>query len=128
MTGDRLPRLEAVHPVLMSRDIARAIRFYAALGFTVAGQDAPDAPTYVVVTRDEVELHLQWHAPIEWSFPNDRPTYRFLVDDVDGLHAYCSKQLSSPDMTAVFDAPWGTREFHLRDPDLNGLQFYRHRS
>ena len=23
------------------------------------------------------------------------------------------------------DTPWGTREFHLRDPDLNGLQYYR---
>ena len=25
------------------------------------------------------------------------------------------------------DTPWGTREFHVRDPDGNGLQFYRPR-
>jgi hypothetical protein len=25
------------------------------------------------------------------------------------------------------DTPLGTREFHLRDPDRNGLQFYRAR-
>ncbi len=24
----------------------------------------------------------------------------------------------------VTDTSWGTREFHLRDPDGNGLQFY----
>ena len=30
-----------------------------------------------------------------------------------------------PDMTDVRDTPWRTREFHVRDPDRNGLQFYR---
>jgi hypothetical protein len=27
--------------------------------------------------------------------------------------------------TEVRDTSWGTREFHVRDPDRNGLQFYR---
>jgi uncharacterized glyoxalase superfamily protein PhnB len=26
--------------------------------------------------------------------------------------------------TEVWDTSWGTREFHVRDPDGNGLQFY----
>ena len=26
------------------------------------------------------------------------------------------------------DTPWGTREFHVHDPDRNGLQFYRARN
>jgi hypothetical protein len=30
-----------------------------------------------------------------------------------------------PDRTAVADTGWGTREFHVRDADGNGLQFYR---
>jgi hypothetical protein len=27
------------------------------------------------------------------------------------------------DITEVRDTAWGTREFHLREPDRNGLQF-----
>jgi hypothetical protein len=28
-------------------------------------------------------------------------------------------------MSTPGDTPWGTREFHVLDPDGNGLQFYR---
>jgi catechol 2,3-dioxygenase-like lactoylglutathione lyase family enzyme len=119
-----VPRLEAVHPVLMSRDMPRSIRFYTSIGFTLAGQDATGDPKYAVLRRDDVELHVQWHDASEWNFPNDRPTYRFIVRHVDAFHRYCAAQLAQPDMTAVWDTAWGTREFHLRDPDLNGLQFY----
>ena len=30
-----------------------------------------------------------------------------------------------PGRTGVSDTAWGTREFHVRDADGNGLQFYR---
>ncbi|HEY0160181.1 MAG TPA: VOC family protein [Thermoanaerobaculia bacterium] len=119
------PRLEAVHPVLMSRDVPRSIRFYALLGFALLGQDDEQAPRYAWIGRDAVELHLQWHDAREWDFPNDRPTYRFVVEDVDGLHGEFAACAGITDMTAVSETPWGTREFHLRDPDRNGLQFYR---
>jgi catechol 2,3-dioxygenase-like lactoylglutathione lyase family enzyme len=119
------PRLEAVHPVLMVRDVPRTIRFYEKLGFTLTGQDDPREPKYAVLQRDGVELHFQWHDAKEWDYPNDRPTYRFLVRDVDGLHRLFRESGEVLDMKDVADTPWGTREFHLRDPDLNGLQFYR---
>ena len=119
------PRLESVHPVLMSRDVARSIRFYQALGFTLAGQDAPHDPKYARIRRDAVELHLQWHDAKEWDYPNDRPTYRFVVPDVDGLYKQFRESGVVSSIKAVSDTPWGTREFHVRDPDLNGLQFYR---
>jgi catechol 2,3-dioxygenase-like lactoylglutathione lyase family enzyme len=119
------PRLEYVHPVLMVRDVQRAIRFYESIGFTLRGQDVSSDPKYAVIQRDDVELHLQWHDAKEWTYPNDRPTYRFLVRDVDGLFAQFVANLANPDIRAPFDSSWGTREFHLRDPDLNGLQFYR---
>jgi predicted enzyme related to lactoylglutathione lyase len=120
-------RLESVHPVLMSRDVTRSIRFYEMLGFALAGQDAEDDPKYARVQRDGVELHLQWHDAKEWEYPNDRPTYRFLVHDVDELYKQFRATSGVSDIRDVFDAPWGTREFHVRDPDLNGLQFYRSR-
>lgn len=118
-------RLEAVHPVVMSRDVRRSIRFYQLLGFVLIGQDVEAAPRYAWMRRDAVELHFQWHDAREWEFPNDRPTYRFVVEDVDGLYRQFREQPEVTDIKPPSDTPWGTREFHLRDPDANGLQFYR---
>ena len=56
-----------------------------------------------------------------------QPTYRFVVTDVDALSAEVDRGGEKLDRTMVEDTPWGTREFHVRDPDKNGLQFYRDR-
>ena len=116
-------KLTAVHPVLMVRDIPAAIAFYRGLGFTLAFQDSVQQPRYAGIRRDAVELHLQWHDAEEWSTGADRPTYRFLVEEVDNLSCEL-KQVKDLDRTPVNDTTWGTREFHVRDPDGNGLQFY----
>ena len=120
-------QLEAVHPVLMSRNITASIQFYERLGFTEVFRDRPDDPRYAGLRRDQVEIHLQWHDPQEWLHPGDRPTYRFVVQDVDGLFHEFHTALPSLDSRGVQDTAWGTREFHVRDPDRNGLQFYRNR-
>lgn len=123
--------LQCVHPVLMSSDLLASTAFYQRLGFTLSFQDHPTAPRYAVVERDGVSLHLQWHDKAEWSCGHDRPTYRFVVQDVDGLYRAFreSGAISTHDpapgpWAAPGDTPWDTREFHLRDPDGNGLQFY----
>lgn len=118
--------IAAVRPVLMVSDIARSIRFYQLLGFELAFKDSESDPKYVGIRRDGVELHLQWHDANELS-PGDRPNYRFLVPEVDELFAEFVARASDFDRTDVRDTPWGTREFHVRDPDRNGLQFYRQR-
>ena len=56
--------------------------------------------------------------------PNDRPSYRFVVQDVEELRREFSESGVS-DMTPVAKTPWGTLEFHARDYDGNLLQFYR---
>lgn len=116
--------LKAVHPVLMVRDIAASLRFYACLGFEQSFVDSAEQPMYAGVRRDGLELHLQWHDASEWSYPNDRPIYRFVVDEVDRLSEGFSAENGITDRTKVWDTDWGTREFHVRDPDGNGLQFY----
>jgi catechol 2,3-dioxygenase-like lactoylglutathione lyase family enzyme len=120
-----MAKLAAVHPVLMVRDVAASIRFYALLGFDLVFSDSPTDPKYAGIRRDAVELHLQWHDAQEWSYPNDRPTYRFVVPNVDELSDEFTNKAVQLDRTDVRDTPWGTREFHVRDPDNNGLQFYR---
>lgn len=119
------PHIDAVHPVLMSRDVVASIRFYEQLGFVRAFGGPPENARYAGVRRDGVELHLQWHDAAEWEYPNDRPTYRFVVADVDGLYQEFRAAGISENIKPVTETQWGTREFHVRDPDGNGLQFYR---
>ena len=120
-------RLGAVHPVLMVRDVTASISFYTRIGFHAFFADDSRSPKYAAVRRDSAELHLQWHDAKEWVSSGDRPTYRFLVSNVDDLFAELTISGSLADVTDVWDTKWGTREFHLRDPDGNGLQFYRNR-
>jgi catechol 2,3-dioxygenase-like lactoylglutathione lyase family enzyme len=119
------PHIDAVLPVLMSRDVDASIRFYARLGFVRIFGGPPENPRYAAVRRDGAELHLQWHDAGQWERAGDRPTYRFVVADVDGLHREFRDAGLLEDITPVADTAWGTREFHVRDPDGNGLQFYR---
>ena len=124
--------LQFVHPVLAARDVRESLLFFERLGFTRVFQDLPAAPKYAVIRRDAVELHLQWADSGQWAYPVDRPAYRFLVEDVDGLYeqflAGGWKPAASDHLSpwaAPANTPWATREFHLRDPGENSLQFYR---
>ncbi|MBL8750547.1 MAG: VOC family protein [Planctomycetes bacterium] len=119
------PRIEAVQPVLGSRDVAASVRFYEQLGFVRVFVDDAANPRYAAVVRDGAELHLQWHDAKEWADGFDRPAYRFVVADVDGLHREFRAAGVLENITPVMDTSWGTREFHVRDADGNGLQFYR---
>jgi len=114
------PRFERVEPVLNVRDVAASTMFYARLGFVEQSRDDPDSPRFVIVSRDNVVLALQWHDFV--GIAGYRPTMRFPVGDVDGLSDEFGEL---PDRTAVADTAWRTREFHVRDADGNGLQFYR---
>ena len=118
-------KLLAVHPVLPTQDVAAAIKYYVErLGFTLIFQDAEKDPGYAGVRRDQVELHLQWHDPAEWSAV-ERPSLRFSVADVDALCAEYREGDVLPSGTHPRETPWGTREFAFFDPDKNGLTFYR---
>ena len=128
--------ITAVHPVLMAREVAASLAFYARLGFAAEFLDDPVAPKYAVVRRGPVELHLQWADSTQWAHAGDRPVYRFFAPDVNALYA---ELLAAGGLTAVTntsaaarspwaapaDTPWGTREFHVRDPGGNVLQFYQ---
>jgi catechol 2,3-dioxygenase-like lactoylglutathione lyase family enzyme len=124
--------IESVHPVLAARDVAASIAFYRGLGFRLTFQDDPGQPRYAAVARDGIEIHLQWGDAEQWAYPVDRPSYRFVVADVDALYeGFAESGMINPGSSqgspwaAPADTPWGTREFHVRDPGLNSLQFYR---
>lgn len=126
------PQLHAVHPVLMSSDLGESLRFFERLGFRELFLDSPVEPRYACVSRDGVEIHLQWHGPEQWRHAADLPAYRFFVSEIDALYtelrgrgALADPARPESPWSAPGDTPWGTREFHLRDPDGNCLQFYQ---
>ena len=117
-----MKQLDRVEPVLMVRDVSRALAFYAQLGFEEVFRDDDHAPMFAMVARDAAYLAMQRH-DFE-GVAGDRPVVRFPTQDVDAL----SEEFGSVvDRTEVNDTVWGTREFHMRDPDGNGLQFYADR-
>lgn len=130
--GNLQSEFSAVHPVLASKDVSASIEFFRRLGFEPIFQDSSPDPRYAVVTRDGVELHLQWADPQQWVAGLDRPVYRFLLENVDiffrelkGTGCVSSNAAGESPWAVPANTPWGTREFHLRDPDGNGLQFYQ---
>ena len=117
--------LKAVNPVLPSRNVNVSIKFYVErLGFKLLGQDLSSDPHYAVIRRDNVELHLQWHDPAEWSAV-ERPMLRFEVPEVEVLFDEFKNVGVFHSKTALRETPWNTREFAFFDPDQNGLTFYR---
>jgi hypothetical protein len=124
--------LHSVHPVLASNNVAMSVEFYRRLEFAVLRLDEPIEPKYAVIQRDSVQLHIQWADSNQWAYPTDRPAYRFVVSDVDELYrafvesGCVNSQTGQGSPWAMpGETPWGTREFHLRDPGQNSLQFYR---
>lgn len=111
-----------VHPILGTRELASAVRFYTErLGFTLLFGDPAEPVGYVGLRRDNVELHLQFQYEQEMSTTR----LRFVVDDPDALYAeYQDKDVFHAG-TRLADTAWGTREFAFYDPDGNGLTFYR---
>lgn len=126
--------ITALYPVLIAKDVNDFIRFYQKMGFNVIFQDDPKEPKYAGLKRDQVTLHLQWGDPTQWQHQGDRPAYRFYVTEVDELYAefMAAGGILLPTGSGPWvnpgDTPWGTREYHLRDPGGNVLQFYRVRT
>lgn len=110
------------HPILGTREIQRAIKFYTEqLGFKLAFVDKADPPNYVGFRRDAVVLHMQF------QFEHEMGTIRlrFLVEDPDTLFNEFRQRSVECTPNGIRDTPWGTREFALYDLDRNALTFYR---
>jgi catechol 2,3-dioxygenase-like lactoylglutathione lyase family enzyme len=112
-----------VQPILGTRDVAKAVRFYVdRLGFTLAFGVPTNEGNYVGLRRDGVELHMQF----QYEHEMGTTRLRIVVDDPDALYAEYEDKGVFYEGTRLVDTPWGTREFALYDLDRNSLTFYRH--
>ena len=113
--------IEAVSAItLATRDMARAVAFYDALGFALKF-GGPAAP-FSSFRAGSGFLNL-FAAPAgkDWS---GWGRAIFYVDDVDAQHARAVAAGLTPEF-APRDAPWGERYFHIHDPDGHELSFAR---
>jgi catechol 2,3-dioxygenase-like lactoylglutathione lyase family enzyme len=105
---------------LATRDMARAVGFYRALGFErVSGGETAAFTSFAVGDGYLNLIAAPAAAPWRWW-----GRVIIHVDDVDGLHARARAAGLAPEAPPR-DAEWGERYFHLTDPDGHELSFAR---
>ncbi|EDP71954.1 bleomycin resistance protein [Flavobacteriales bacterium ALC-1] len=118
--------LKQIHPVLPVKDVTKAVDYYVnKLGFKLAFKDTTDEHGYAGVSRDGIEMHLQWHDEKEWEIGVDRPMLRIYVEGIEALYEEYKKLNVFHEQTSLKETPWGTKEFAFYSIYGNGLTFYR---
>jgi len=109
--------LKQIHPVLPVKNVSKAVDFYV--------NNLGDEPSYAGVSRDGIEIHLQWHDEKEWTTGIDRPMLRIYVDHIQQLFDEYKTKAIFHQNTSLKETPWRTKEFAFYDLYSNGLTFYR---
>ena len=110
------PRL--THVRVNVRDLAASIDWYKrVLGVAPEGHWPPDVPTYVHFNLGPVQFALGRYEPA----PATGARFNFEVQDVEAWWQKLSQD--SDVLERLFDTPYGTRKFTIRDPDGNVLGF-----
>jgi catechol 2,3-dioxygenase-like lactoylglutathione lyase family enzyme len=100
------------------RDLAASIGWYERLfGVPAEGHWPPDAPTYAHFTLGPTQFALGSYEPV----PATGARFNFEVDDVDAWWARLRDQTDV--IEPLFDTPYGTRKFTIRDPDGTEIGF-----
>jgi predicted enzyme related to lactoylglutathione lyase len=105
---------------LATHDMARAVRFYEALGFALT-YGGPQAP-FTTFRAGSGFLNLVAEAPSrQWSWWGRAIFHVASVDETYRRAVEAGLQPQAPPA----DAEWGERYFHLTDPDGHELSFAR---
>jgi catechol 2,3-dioxygenase-like lactoylglutathione lyase family enzyme len=108
-----LMRADAITANLPAISFAATATFYQKLGFDLDYQDAH----WMIMTRDSLVLEFFPYPDLDPATSSFSACVR--VGDVDGLHALWKTAAlpaaGIPRLSALSDAPWGMRTFHLVD-------------
>ncbi len=121
-SGPKLPtEIKWISAVtLATHDMARAVRFYRALGFTL--RTGGERSLFTSLSAGSSYLNITLQPPERsWSWWG---RVIFYVSDVDAFYELAIAQGLYPD-AAPRDAPWGECYFHITDPDGHELSFAR---
>ncbi len=112
-----VPRLEHVRVNVSNLD--RSVAWYESiLGVPATNHWPSDAPAYAHFQTGPTQFALSVLEPVPAA-----GRYNFSVDDVD---QWWEKLRDRADVVEpLFDTPYGTRKFTIKDPDGNELGFVR---
>ena len=113
--------LQNIIPVLPSQDILRDIEWYSKnTGFECFFNHEN---MYAGMRRENIMLHLQWHADTENDPLLGGSVIRIFVADIDSLfEEFLDRQSVSHEKLSK-NTPWGTHEFGLYDLNKNAIFF-----
>jgi hypothetical protein len=107
-----------VIPVLPSLDIDRDIKWYEEkAGFKCAFADK----MYAGVYRDNIFLHLQWHAGTIEDPLNGGSVIRIFVSDINPIFEEFVQRGTIVKEKLNTNTAWGTHEFGFFDLNQNGI-------
>jgi catechol 2,3-dioxygenase-like lactoylglutathione lyase family enzyme len=122
-------------PALPVKDIGRRVEFYRdKLGFTLVHQEAG----FAIFRRDAAEIHLWAASDDGWrrrgglspvvsgaeSFIAGTASCRVEVEGVDQLYREFQQMGILEADAQPRDQWWGSREFHVKDPDNNLVTWF----
>ena len=106
-------------PVLESADIDRDVAWYK----EKAGFEASfvHEKMYAGLYRDDLEIHLQWHAGTKDDPMNGGAVIRIDVKNIKPIFDEMKKRGTVTDKDFKANTPWGTNEFAFHDLNSNAI-------
>ena len=113
-----MPLFQNITPVLPSADIERDTSWYQdKLGFEVRYQD----DKYAVLNRENLWLHLQWHADTEEDPLLGGSVIKIFVEDINPLFEELVKRGTVSEKKLRRHTKWNTHEFGFFDLNKNAI-------
>ena len=110
--------LLSIIPVLPSADIARDIAWYKEkTGFEVRYSDK----MYAVLVRNDLCIHLQWHADTDDDPLLGGSVIRVIVKNIEPLFREFVERGTVTADKFMANTPWGTNEFGFFDLNKNDV-------
>jgi len=104
-------------PVLESADIARDVAWYKEkAGFELSFSHEK---MYAGLNRDDLEIHLQWHAGTEEDPLSGGALLRMDVRNIKPLFEEFKRRGTVKEIDFRENTPWGTNEFAITDLNSN---------
>ncbi|WP_109300357.1 glyoxalase/bleomycin resistance/extradiol dioxygenase family protein [Aquimarina sp. AU474] len=112
--------LPIIVPVLPSADIQRDIAWYKEkTGFDFVFGDK----MYSGLQRDNLEIHLQWHADTKEDPLLGGSVIKIFVENVQKLFDEFVQRGTVPENKLRRNTPWSTHEFGFYDLNMNAIFF-----
>lgn len=109
-----------IEPVLPSSDIKRDVLWYTEnLGFKTVSMDA----MYAVLRRENLCIHLQWHADTKEDPLLGGSVIKIFVKDIAPIFNEFVEKGFIKENKLRRNTPWNTHEFGFYDPNNNAIFF-----